>query len=343
MTSETSQQPGPATGPQPTGGLVRVLPLVVAGLGVLTGLVGFGAQYTTESGLGGSTLTAGGYSAGGSPVGVALLLAAGLVAAVGLLPRQRGATGTTAALAAAGWLVVLFQVLGSGEVSRGWGLWAALLLGLLTAAAAVLALLVDSGVVPAPGASGPRPGRDAPFGGGAAGPQGHGPQADQGYGAQGYGPQGHAQQGYGQQGYGPQGQAGPGHGGQEQGYSQVFGGHAQGFGGQAPGYGDQAQGYGDQAQAYGGPGQGYGQGYGGQGLGGDPQGAPQTGGQHQQPGQPTYGRPAPQTPPPPPGGWDEDPATSRVARPGAGAPETQAFGTPAPGEQGRHGGPPADR
>ncbi|GAB2914528.1 hypothetical protein GCM10027047_10560 [Rhodococcus aerolatus] len=361
MASNVSQQGGPGQGSETSGGLVRALPLVVTGLGVLVGLLGFAPQYTAD-GLGGSTISAGAYSAGGSPVGVGLLLAAGLVAGAGLLPRQAGTTTVAAGLALSGWLVVVFQVLGSGDVTLGWGLWTTLVLGLVLAAAAVLALLVDAGVAPTPGASRPQGQPAQGFGGQEHGGQGYGGQEHggqgygaqpQGFGGQGFGaqPQGYGAQGYGGQGYGTQGYGSQGYGSQDYGsQGQAPGGQPQGDQGQgSQGYGSQgygSQGYGSQsfgAQGYGSQGYGEqgssGQGYGGQDSGGQRYGAqPQgQGGQHQQPGQPTYGQSAPQGAWGQPGQTDEDPATSKVARPDPGAPPTQAFGAPGQDEQGRHG------
>jgi hypothetical protein len=323
----SSSPTGYGATPSPTDGapspVVRALPLVSAGLGVVVALLGFAPQYTQDvpTGLDSSrAVTLGAYGVGGSSVAVGLLLAAGLVAGVGALPRQARTTGPAAALAVAGFLVAVFQVFGSGDVSLGWGHYAVLVLGLLLTAATVGGLLLDAGVV------------SVPTGGARSGQQQGGGSAQQGFGGAGFGGQ-PGTQGFGgqpQQGYGPQGAG-------QQGFGQPG---QQGFGGQPQGYGALGQGQ-----------PGYG-GYGQPGADAAGQGYPAPGSQHQQPGQPTYGQP---TPPSPawgqqgqqgagqPGAWrDEEPSTSKVSRPDTGSSPygapTQAFGAPG-AEGGQHRDP----
>ena len=103
--------PGPAdqTRPAPTtgavGGLGPILGLAVLGTGVVAALVGFADFYT-----GGGSF----YSVVNAPVPIGLALFAGLVAALALLPKQAAQPGVAAAAAVAGFVVVLFQVVGRG-------------------------------------------------------------------------------------------------------------------------------------------------------------------------------------------------------------------------------------
>lgn len=170
--------------------LPRILSIVVAALGVVNFLLGLAGQYeafgsTTNFFLVGN----------GDPTSIALLLAAGGVAAIGLLPKQPSTIGIAAALSISGWLVLVFQSFNTGEsgptgVSIGLGLGAlvVLFLGFVQSAAAVVGTLFSAGVLKVPA---PKPvsyGQQNPF---------------QGYGQQNY-PQSPQPGGYG--GYTPQSQ-----------------------------------------------------------------------------------------------------------------------------------------
>lgn len=212
--------------------LPRILSVVVLVLGVVNFLVGLAGQYeafgsTTNFFLIGN----------GDPTSVALLLAAAVVAGVGLLPKQPTTIGIAAALSISGWLVLVFQSFNTGEagptgvsIGLGVGAFVVLFLGFVQSAAAVVGTLFASGVLKAPQ---PKPGS-------------YGQQNSfQGYGQQNYGQQSYGQQGYGQQGYGQQsGQQGyaqgqPGQG--ESGQGQSGQGQSAQPGQQSPNYYGQSQ------------------------------------------------------------------------------------------------------
>jgi hypothetical protein len=210
--------PGPAAA---AGGLGSILGLVVLATGLLIALVGF-ADFFDTNGL-----------SGYSTYGVVLSLFAGLLAGTALLPKQTVQAGTVAAASVAGFVLVLFVVLGSPAVfSLAFGGYATILLTLVQAAAAVFALLLSTGIVSAPAPkpapsswqTGPYgapaqpaqygpPGQQGQYGGPPSfgGPQG-GPSGPPPFGRPQGGPPPHGQPGqYGQPG--PQGPPAPGYGG----------------------------------------------------------------------------------------------------------------------------------
>ena len=136
-------RPAPVTGAVggPVGRLGSMLVLVVLGAGVLTALVGFADFFNTKGGVG-----------VGYYVTLSLLpLFAGMLAAVALLPKQVAPPGAAAAAAVAGFVAVVFVILGKPDiVSLAVGAYATILLTLVQAAAAVIALLLDAGIVSAP-------------------------------------------------------------------------------------------------------------------------------------------------------------------------------------------------
>ncbi|MBS9534622.1 DUF5336 domain-containing protein [Mycobacterium sp. M1] len=82
---------------------------------------------------------------------VPLAVLAGLLAAVGLLPKAKVYTAVIAVVAALGALLVIHTSLSSGDdVSFGWGLWLVLSFSILQAVVALGALLLESGVITAP-------------------------------------------------------------------------------------------------------------------------------------------------------------------------------------------------
>lgn len=154
------QQPGGFSvpvGPAPAAGSVKAptyLTAAVVGLGLAAYLASFGPllSINTEMGpFGGAQFTASGLSYWT----VAALIAA-LLAAVSLLPRlARTYTAVIAVAAVLALLLVIGQVVNRpSAVSVGWALWLVLLFTLLQAAAAVTALLFETGVLTAPA---PRP------------------------------------------------------------------------------------------------------------------------------------------------------------------------------------------
>lgn len=146
----------PAAPPQPAPGPSRLpayLSGAVLGLGLLAYLASFGPQLSisTEMGpFGGAQLTASGLS-----YWTIAALVAALLAGVSLLPRVPSYAPVVAALAVLGVLLVAAQIFNSpAQFSIGWGMWLGLTLTVLQAAAAVVALLFESGVLRAPA---PRP------------------------------------------------------------------------------------------------------------------------------------------------------------------------------------------
>lgn len=185
---------------QVVAGPARLLALIAAGIGLVTYLVGFFTEIPLTNMLAGPLIVGGGLLAGAS-----------------VLPKAAKALAPAAVVVATGALLLLQFV---ASVSASTALIIALVLALLQAAAAILAVLLDAGIVKAPA---PRPSAPAGYGPYAGYPQGQGRDAGY-YGAQqGYGqppqygqqPPGYGQQGaYGQPGYG-QGQPGygqPGYG-----------------------------------------------------------------------------------------------------------------------------------
>lgn len=139
-------QPGPRRVPAYLAGAVLAF-------GLLAYLASFGPQLriSTDMGpFGGAQLTASGLSYWT----VAALIAA-LLAGVSLLPKVASYAPVVAALAVLGVLLVVGQIFNSpAQFSIGWGMWLGLTLTVLQAAAALAALLIDSGVISAPA---PRP------------------------------------------------------------------------------------------------------------------------------------------------------------------------------------------
>jgi hypothetical protein len=147
--------------------LPRILTFVILGLGVVTFLLGLldlvTAEVTSSQELPSSIQTSFSttfFASGGSAVSVALLLAAGLIAGASLLQKDARNQAVVAALAIAGWLVLVFQAFSlpsaegnefaSTTSSLGVGAILVLVLGFVQAAAAVAALLFDAGIVKAP-------------------------------------------------------------------------------------------------------------------------------------------------------------------------------------------------
>ncbi|WP_141216571.1 MULTISPECIES: DUF5336 domain-containing protein [Nocardiaceae] len=157
-----SKSPGSALSSLP-----RILTFVILGLGVVTFLLGLldlvTAEVTSSQELPSSIQTSFSttfFASGGSAVSVALLLAAGLIAGASLLQKDARNQSVVAALAIAGWLVLVFQSFSlpsaegnefaSTTSSLGIGAILVLVLGFVQAAAAVAALLFDAGIVKAP-------------------------------------------------------------------------------------------------------------------------------------------------------------------------------------------------
>ncbi|MGW5513847.1 DUF5336 domain-containing protein [Nocardia africana] len=298
---------GPSFGQQPTGstggssglsalsgkGLTFYLTVGIAALGVINfflGFLGFATLDLSSSSDNSNDRTLNLFNQGGTAP-LALLLFAGVLAGISLLPKQKLNHPIIAAASVVGFLTILLQALDQGPAFKTAGAgWVVVFLSLVQAAAAVVALLFAVGILSEPEA---KPAAAAP---GAGGASAYGQQASYGQSQPGqqqsYGQaQAGQQAAYGQYGqqYGQaQGQAQQqSQAGQQQaGYGQYGQQYAQGQYGQQPSpYGQPGQ------QPYGQPGQ---QGYGAQGAqspygqrpaGGDEAATQHFGAAGQQPGQ----------------------------------------------------------
>lgn len=86
----------------------------------------------------------------GAALGPLVGILAGLLAGVGLVPKQKSHFAVVAVLAVLGFLVVLAGVIAVGAGNLGWASYLLLAFTLLQAIAAVAALLLDAGVITAP-------------------------------------------------------------------------------------------------------------------------------------------------------------------------------------------------
>ncbi|WP_375485719.1 DUF5336 domain-containing protein [uncultured Mycobacterium sp.] len=128
------------------------LTIAVVALGLAAYLASFGPMLTISADVGpaGDEI-----SSGGGSLGVAAALLAGLLAAVSLLPKAKNYRAIVAAIAVLAALVVIQETLSKPSgFSIRWALWFVLACTVLQAIAAVVALLLDAGVVTAPA---PRP------------------------------------------------------------------------------------------------------------------------------------------------------------------------------------------
>lgn len=154
------------------GGLLRGLSLGVVALGLLNFLLGF-APYADldfsgnfDGGLPDGELSFNFFSntaSGAGVAGLALLLAAGLIAGFGLLPNTSGNEPVVAGLSTAGFASLLFVMLGLDDgYDVGIGLVLVLVASFVQAALAVATALVAAGVIkppaPKPYGYGPPPG-----------------------------------------------------------------------------------------------------------------------------------------------------------------------------------------
>jgi hypothetical protein len=176
------------------GKLPRYLSLAVVALGLLAYFLSYGPVINVNSDAGPPP----GPGHHGAGIAFAALLA-GLLAAVGLLPKARNYLPIVAVISVLGALMLTARAATlSDNVSAGWALWAILGLTVVQAIAAVAALLLHAGVVTAPA---PRPkydrynqyGQYGQYGGGYYGQPGQSP----------YGQHGGPQQSPQQSGYGP--------------------------------------------------------------------------------------------------------------------------------------------
>jgi hypothetical protein len=116
----------------------------------------------------------------GSTLPVDLVLLAGLLAAVNLLPKAKSFLAAVTAVSVLGALLLIQDTIDASD--RGAGLWIAVTAGVVQAGVAITALLLDAGVITAPA---PRPKYDQYYGqyGGYYGQQ-QAPYQQSGYGTQ---------------------------------------------------------------------------------------------------------------------------------------------------------------
>jgi hypothetical protein len=131
--SAPAQQFGHAHEAGPTGPskLPQYLDIAVAVLGLLAYLTTFALD-------------------SGTTIGPVAAILAGLLAGVGLVPKQKTHFGVVAVLAVLGFLLVLSDVIAVGASNVDWPWYLLIAITLLQAIAAVTALLLDSGVIAAP-------------------------------------------------------------------------------------------------------------------------------------------------------------------------------------------------
>ncbi len=145
-----TQQFGRAPEPGPAGPsqlpMYLAVAVVVLGLGVY--LSSFGPLFTSGTDFFTPTLL---------DLGVVASIAAGLIAGVSLLPRQKFVPSVLAVLSVLAFLLVIAIVLTApGGVSFDWGLYLIIAFTVFQAIAAVAALLYDAGIISAPAPRQPR-------------------------------------------------------------------------------------------------------------------------------------------------------------------------------------------
>ncbi|HEX9833936.1 MAG TPA: DUF5336 domain-containing protein [Mycobacterium sp.] len=140
-------EPGPA-GPAGPSQLPMYLAVAVVVLGLGVYLSSFGPLFTAGADYFTPTLL---------DLGVVASIAAGLIAAVSLLPKQKPLPGVLAVLSVLAFLLVIAIVLTAPVgVSLDWGLYLIIAFTTFQAIVAVAVLLFDAGVIPPPA---PRPHR----------------------------------------------------------------------------------------------------------------------------------------------------------------------------------------
>ncbi|HEY2448071.1 MAG TPA: DUF5336 domain-containing protein [Mycobacterium sp.] len=127
-------------------GLKLYLTIGVLALGLAIYLVSYGPMITRILPNGDELVES------GSTLPVDLALLAGLLAGVSLLPKAKNFSAVVAAVAVLGGLLLIEDTIGAS--GRGWALWIAVGSGVVQAALAISALLLDAGVITPPA---PRP------------------------------------------------------------------------------------------------------------------------------------------------------------------------------------------
>jgi Family of unknown function (DUF5336) len=154
--------------------LKQYLTIAVFALGLAIYLVSYGPMITRILPNGDELVET------GSTLPVDLALLAGLLAGVSLLPKAKNFAAVVTAVATLGGLLLVEDTIGAS--GRGWALWIAVGLGVVQAALAVSALLLDAGVITPPA---PRPKYDQYYGQyGAYYGQQQPPYGQSGYGTQ---------------------------------------------------------------------------------------------------------------------------------------------------------------
>ncbi|MGK2880243.1 MAG: DUF5336 domain-containing protein, partial [Mycobacterium sp.] len=144
------QPPAPAAPATPTepgeSNLPQILTIVVAVLGLATYLAGFAPLIALPEEL----AEFGDLATIGVPVGwdVVLALLAGLVAGVGLLPKQKGRISIAAILSVTAGLLSLNYLFTWG--SAGWGRYLIVAFAIIQAIVAVVVLLFEAGIITPP-------------------------------------------------------------------------------------------------------------------------------------------------------------------------------------------------
>jgi hypothetical protein len=154
--------------------LKHYLTIAVAVLGVLTYLASYFPMVSRVLPNGDELVEK------GSTLPVDLVLLAGLLAAVNLLPKAKNYLAAVTVVSILGTLLLIQDTINATD--RGAGLWIAVTAGVVQAGLAISALLLDAGVITAPA---PRPKYDQYYGqyGGYYGQQ-HNPYQQSGYGTQ---------------------------------------------------------------------------------------------------------------------------------------------------------------
>ncbi|TPG36072.1 DUF5336 domain-containing protein [Mycolicibacterium hodleri] len=131
--SAPTQQFGPSSEAAPAGPskIPQYLDIAVAALGLLAYLTTFALD-------------------SGTTIGPIAAILAGLLAGVGLVPKQKSHFGVVAVLAALGFLLILSDVITVGAGNADWPWYLLIVLALLQVIAAVAGLLMDAGVITAP-------------------------------------------------------------------------------------------------------------------------------------------------------------------------------------------------
>ena len=148
------QSPGYGAAPAPGEGkgLPFFLHIGVVALGVLSFFAGFAPYISGSSAqFGGESISISAsfnFFETNGVLSISLLLAAALVAALGMLPKQEIPEGVVASLSIVGFVSLLSQMVAlPGEANIGFGLIIVLVTSFLQAALAIAALLFASGII----------------------------------------------------------------------------------------------------------------------------------------------------------------------------------------------------